>query len=140
YQLGIRLGVDRLATWAHKVGLGQKTGIDLPQERAGFIPTSRFYDARRGAGAWGRGVVLNLAIGQGENLTTPLPLAQLAGAIASRGRLARVHAVDALVDPETGVVQPVRFAPPTALKLPEDIWYALVEVMEGGGCPGTDGG
>jgi penicillin-binding protein 2 len=43
------VGVDGLATWAEKIGLGAQTGIDLPQERAGLIPTTRWYDKRRGA-------------------------------------------------------------------------------------------
>ena len=139
YQLGLRLGVDRLATWAQKIGLGAKTGIDLPQERSGLIPTSGYYDRRRGAGRWTRGVSLNLAIGQGENLITPLQLVGIAVAVANRGRLVRPHVVEEILDPATGTARPVRSEPRTALRLPEETWDALGQAMEQVVAAGTGG-
>ncbi len=118
YQLGLRLGVDKLATWAQRIGLGAKTGIDLPQERSGLIPTTAYYDRHHGAGKWTRGVTLSLAIGQGENLATPLQLAMIAATVASRGRVARPHVVEEIVDPASGAARAVSPTPKTALKLP----------------------
>jgi len=139
YQLGLRLGVDKLATWAQKIGLGAKTGIDLPQERAGLIPTSGYYDKRRGAGKWSRGVTLNLAIGQGEDLITPLQLAMIPATVASRGRVARPHVVEQIVDPISGQGHAVSPPPKSAVVLPAETWDALAAAMEQVVAGGTGG-
>ncbi|HZI89620.1 MAG TPA: penicillin-binding protein 2, partial [Candidatus Polarisedimenticolia bacterium] len=93
YQLGVRMGVDRLADYMAKLRLSEKTGIDLPQERRGLFPDAAWYDKRFGAGRWSRGLVLNLAIGQGEVNLTPVKLAQLAAFIANGGTLWRPHLI-----------------------------------------------
>ena len=139
YQLGLKLGVDRLAKWADAIGLGAKTGIDLPQERAGLIPTSKWYDKRRGAGKWTNGVTLNIAIGQGEDLATPLQLAMIAASVASRGRVARPHVVDQIEDPITGEGHGVSPPPKAALVLPAETWDALSAAMEQVVAGGTGG-
>jgi penicillin-binding protein 2 len=130
YQLGLRLGVDRLATWASKMGLGQKTGIDLPQERSGLVPTSKWFDRRRGAGKWTNGVMLNLAIGQGENLYTPIQIAQVGVTIASQGAIRTPHMVQDILDPITGGEHAVQPPPHQALTLPAETWAALSLAME----------
>jgi len=139
YQLGLRLGVDKLATWAQKIGLGAKTGIDLPQERSGLIPTSAYFDRHRGAGRWTKGVTLNLAIGQGEDLVTPLQLAMIAATVASRGRVARPHVVEEIVDPASGAGRGVSPPPKVALHLPTETWDALATAMEQVVAAGTGG-
>jgi penicillin-binding protein 2 len=139
YQLGLRLGVDRLATWAQKLGLGQKTGIDLPQERSGLVPTSKWFDQRRGPGKWTKGVVLSLAIGQGENLYTPIQITQIAVGIAMRGRINTPHVVEEVVDPATGQGTPVEHAERQALTLPDATWSALIDAMERTVSAGTGG-
>jgi penicillin-binding protein 2 len=93
YQLGSMLGLPRLEATARGYGLGQRTGVDLPQERKGFIPSEAWYDQRWGAGKWPKGLLLNLAIGQGELLVTPIQLAQMACEAANGGRPVRPHAV-----------------------------------------------
>ena len=139
YQLGLRVGVDGLATWAEKIGLGAKTGIDLPQERAGLIPTTRWYDKRRGAGKWTKGVTLNIAIGQGEDLVTPLQMAMIAATVASRGRVARPHVVEQIEDPVSGEGRSVSVAPKAAVVLPTETWDALSTAMEQVVAGGTGG-
>jgi penicillin-binding protein 2 len=89
YQLGIRLGLDRLAQFMKTIGLADRSGIDLPQERRGLFPNSSWYDRRFGAGRWSRGLVLNLAIGQGEASVTPVKLAQITAMAANGGTLWR---------------------------------------------------
>jgi penicillin-binding protein 2 len=86
YQLGLRLGLDSLAAFARRTPLGSPTGIDLPGENPGIIPDRAWLDERYGEGEWRAGILLNLAIGQGEILTTPLQLALLYSAIANNGR------------------------------------------------------
>ncbi|MFH0778346.1 MAG: penicillin-binding protein 2 [Candidatus Eisenbacteria bacterium] len=87
YQLGIRLGIDRMYRAANRFGLNRRTAIELPDEKGGFYPSVDWYDRTFGKGMWGKGVVLNLAIGQGEILVTPIQLACLCAATANGGRL-----------------------------------------------------
>lgn len=98
YQLGERIGVSGIAKGALKLDFGKLTGVDLPNEKAGLIPTSDWYNDRYGKGRWSRGVALNLAVGQGEILTTPIQLARFTAAIANGGILYRPFIVKEIVD------------------------------------------
>jgi len=93
YQLGLRIGLERLAAFMSKLKLSERTGIDLPQERRGLFPDPAWYDRRFGAGRWSRGITLNLAIGQGEVSLTPVKLAQLAAFVGNGGVLWKPHLV-----------------------------------------------
>jgi len=91
YQLGVRSGLNRISDFMKRLTMSDRTGIDLPQERRGLFPDPAWYDRRYGAGQWSKGLVLNLAIGQGEVSLTPVKLAQLTAVIASNGLLLRPH-------------------------------------------------
>jgi penicillin-binding protein 2 len=93
YQAGLRLGLDSLTAYAKEIGLGTNTGIDMPGEKPGNIPTRQWLDTRYGKGKWGAGSVLNFAIGQGEVTATPLQMAVLYGAIANGGMAVRPYLV-----------------------------------------------
>lgn len=95
YQLGNMLGVDGISEMAHLMRVPDKTGIDLPQEKAGQIPDSKYMDKRYGPGNWSRGAALNMAIGQGEDLLTPVEMASMAATLAT-GRVPRVHVVQSV--------------------------------------------
>jgi len=86
YQLGLKLGVDRLAWYARAFGLGELTGIDLDHEARGLVPTASWKRKRTGI-AWQKGETLSVAIGQGYNLTTPLQLLVMVSSIANGGTL-----------------------------------------------------
>ncbi len=94
YQLGLKLGLSNLEQTARAFGLGARTGVDLPQESRGLIPNNAYYDRRWGVGKWRSGLLLNLAIGQGELLLTPLQLALVAAEVANNGRALRPHLVE----------------------------------------------
>lgn len=66
------------------MGYGYKLGIDLPGEKRGFIPNSKFYD-KVYRGRWNSSTVISIAIGQGEILATPLQICNLAATVANRG-------------------------------------------------------
>ncbi|MBN1425850.1 penicillin-binding protein 2 [Candidatus Fermentibacteria bacterium] len=85
YNIGLGLGIERLGRWAHAVGFGEPTGIDLPNEKSGLFPTVEWFNRAYGRWGWSRGTVVNLAIGQGEVLATPLQLAVLFGAVGNDG-------------------------------------------------------
>jgi len=86
YQLGLQLGVDRLAKYAINCGLGKKTGSGMDLERKGLIPTSKWKLLKTGE-VWQRGETLSIAIGQGFNLVTPMQMLCLIAAVANGGTL-----------------------------------------------------
>jgi len=71
YKLGEWLGVDKIVKWSDKMGVGRRTGIDLPGEATGFLPTPLWRERRTGE-RWFLGNTYHLAIGQGDLLVTPL--------------------------------------------------------------------
>ena len=95
YQVGEKLGVDRLAWYAKASGLGSPTGIQLDHESSGLIPTAAWKQQRTGI-PWQGGETLSLAIGQGFNLTTPLQMAALIAAVANNGKLYQPIILDAI--------------------------------------------
>ena len=84
--LGVRLGVDRIASFAKAFNLGRITGIPLPDEKPGLIPTSEWKQRRFGV-PWYPGETVSISIGQGYDLTTPLQLAVSYGALANGGTI-----------------------------------------------------
>ncbi len=86
YQLGNLLGATRLAKWASLLGLGKKTGIDLNLEYVGIVPTPTWKMEVKKTG-WSSGDTINMAIGQGFNLATPLQILNLYSAIGNGGHL-----------------------------------------------------
>jgi len=127
YQVGIKLGLPPLEAAATAFGLGQRTGIDLPQERRGLIPTTAFYDKRWGAGKWPKGLLLNLAIGQGELLVTPLQLALMAAEVANGGAALRPHVVKEIRGaPDYHVPHPIQ----PGFTASDAVWQAVHEGLE----------
>jgi len=88
YNLGKMIGVDKLAWYAGQFGFGAPTGIDLPRERAGLIPTKAWKLAKLKE-PWQMGETISLAIGQGFNLVTPLQLVNAYSTLANGGTLWR---------------------------------------------------
>jgi penicillin-binding protein 2 len=85
YQLGEKLSADMIGAYGVKWFLSGKTGIDLPGETAGLVPDAAYYDRAYGKGKWTKGVMLNLSIGQGELLLTPVELLCFISGVANRG-------------------------------------------------------
>lgn len=85
YDIAKRIGIDRIAAMATRFGLGTKTGIELPSEKGGVIPTRAWKKALIGT-AWQQGETLISGIGQGFVLTTPLQLAVMTARIANGGK------------------------------------------------------
>jgi penicillin-binding protein 2 len=104
YQVGQRLGVDKLSFYARASGLGAKTGIDLDNEASGIIPTAD-WKKRRTGDVWQRGETLSLAIGQGFNLVTPLQMADFISSVANGGKRYRPLLVKKIVDQKERMVK-----------------------------------
>ncbi|GJQ62775.1 MAG: penicillin-binding protein 2 [Melioribacteraceae bacterium] len=100
YQLALKIGLKRWGEYLRKFGFGYKTGVDIPEEIAGFIPDSSYYN-RVYKNDWTDGILLSLGIGQGELSTTPIQLAQYAALLANYGKSVKPHFVKGIIDPET---------------------------------------
>ncbi len=92
YTLADRLGIDRIAKYATEFGFGQKTGIDLPGEQPGLMPSPQ-WAMKNYHRKWYAGETISVGIGQGAIEATPLQLARIIGGIASGGHLVRPHTV-----------------------------------------------
>ena len=93
YQVGHRLGLERWGRYARGFGLGTPTGFDVGDEQRGLVPDTDYYDPAENR-VWTPGKILNLAIGQGELLVTPLQMAMMTAAVANGGVLYRPYILD----------------------------------------------
>ena len=92
YQLGAKLGIDRIAKWSRAFGLGEKSGIALDDEKSGIIPDTE-WKRKRFRQPWFPGETISVAIGQGYVTVTPLQLANMMAAVANGGKLFRPYLV-----------------------------------------------
>ena len=92
YTLANRLGIDTIAKYAESLGIGEKTGVDLPDEAAGTMPSTEWKLKTQHA-PWYAGETISVGIGQGAITVTPLQLARALGGIASGGVMYRPHLV-----------------------------------------------
>jgi penicillin-binding protein 2 len=90
YTLAEKLGIDRIAKYATMFGLGQKTGIDLPQEASGVMPSEE-WKIRNFKQKWFAGETISVGIGQGAVAVTPMQLARAVAAISMDGRMVVPH-------------------------------------------------
>jgi penicillin-binding protein 2 len=108
FQMAGKLGIDRLGYWARQYGFGSPTGIDLPGEVAGIVPTNRWKQDALGAPIF-PGETYQAGIGQGYDVVTPIQLINAYAALANGGTLYRPQIVHDIVGPDGSVVRP--FAP-----------------------------
>ncbi|MEE9464342.1 MAG: penicillin-binding protein 2 [Candidatus Neomarinimicrobiota bacterium] len=87
YKLIQWIGFDAWAEMARTLGFGSPTGVDLPQELVGLVPTPEYMDRKYAQEGWTAGHLLNLVLGQGDVLVTPLQITRMTAAIANGGRL-----------------------------------------------------
>jgi penicillin-binding protein 2 len=92
YTMGEKYGIDNIEAFAKACGFGAPTGIELPHEKSGLVP-SRDWKRRRFGERWQRGETLNVSIGQGYTLATPLQVACFVSALLNGGRLMEPHLV-----------------------------------------------
>lgn len=86
YQMAERLGIDKIEQFAKACGFGAPTGIDLPHEKSGLVP-SKSWKRRRFGEPWHRGETLNVSIGQGATLVTPVQVAVFVASLMNGGKL-----------------------------------------------------
>jgi penicillin-binding protein 2 len=124
YQLAGMLGIDRLGYWAKQYGFGEPTGVDLPSEVAGIVPTNAWKQDALGAEIF-PGETYQAGIGQGYDAVTPLQLINAYAALANGGTLYQPQIVRDIVGPDGTVIRP--FKPKVLHKL--DVNSSVLRVM-----------
>lgn len=133
YQLGDRLDGhgDPLEKWAHNLGIGEKTGIDLPAEVSGLLPTPQWrdnlYKHHQTDRPWTVGDNINLAVGQGDLQADPLQMAVAYATLANGGNVLRPHIGQRVEDSTGQVVEEVRPAYRRQLKINADYRQAILD-------------
>ncbi|MFL5778333.1 MAG: penicillin-binding transpeptidase domain-containing protein, partial [Chloroflexota bacterium] len=107
FQLAGMLGIDRLAHWAHEYGFGAKTGIDLPGEVPGIVPSNAWKQNAVGEAIY-PGETYQAGIGQGYDVVTPIQLINAYAALANGGKLYQPQIVREVVGPDGKVVRPFK--------------------------------
>jgi penicillin-binding protein 2 len=100
------LGVERIVNYARDYGFGEITGVDLPGELEGFIPTPQWKE-RRFHERWQGGDTMNMAIGQGYTLVTPIQMADMVSMVVNDGVIYRPHVLKEVRDPLTGAIEEI---------------------------------
>ena len=138
YRLAVALGIERMHEFLGKFGLGQRTGIDIPGEQPGLLPSREWKRGafqRREDQAWFPGETVITGIGQGYMLATPLQLAQAAAILGNRGQGFRPTLLAAVEDLGTGEHQAFEPQPLPPLQLSplqvEEAVDSMVAVMHG---------
>lgn len=127
YDLASRMEIADLAGFASQFGIGRRLAVDVPETSAGLMPDAQWKRANRGV-MWYPGDSVNVGIGQGDVLVTPLQLATMAATIANRGRIVRPRMLLASDRPlvEFDPPQPL----PPVIGPSADDWERMVDAME----------
>jgi penicillin-binding protein 2 len=132
YTLGLRMnGTPGLQRWAHKLGIGRTTGIDLPGESAGLLPTPAWRDELYRKGLtdrpWSAGDNINLAVGQGDVQVDPLQLAVAYATVGNGGTVVRPHLGMQVVDSAGRVVQEIDPGPQRKVHVDSEYRSAILD-------------
>jgi penicillin-binding protein 2 len=130
YQLALTLGIDRISGFLAAFGVGTPTGVDLPGEKSGLLP-SRDWKRRVRRENWYPGETLNVGIGQGYLTTTPMQLAAITARMAMRGGGAKLHLLHAMQDATSTSLTavPPELLPPIRIH-DASHWVRIVTAME----------
>ena len=130
YTVGQRMGIETIASFAHQFGLGEETGIELPSERVGIVPSEAWKRKAKNE-AWLPGETISASIGQGYVNVTPLQMASLIGTVANDGVTFRPRLVQAVMNRATGELQQRVAVPKRTLKLRPGILPLIKEALAG---------
>jgi penicillin-binding protein 2 len=127
YELGRKMGISKIAQHAHTLGLGERTGIDLPGERAGVMPSPEWKMQARGT-KWFAGETISVSIGQGAVSVTPLQVLRAISAIAAGGRIQTPHVIlhsDRGNLPQSWPSQQVPVNPASLARVRDGMWGSV---------------
>src|ERR1035437_3591348 len=127
YTLAEKLGISRIAKYATMLGLGQKTGIDLPQEVSGVMPSEE-WKIKNFKQKWYAGETISVGIGQGAVATTPIQIARAVGAVTSDGVLVRPHVAFPDQFPP-GFKQAASYNDQVKIPLDQENWMTITDAL-----------
>ena len=127
YTLAEKLGIERISKYATMLGLGQKTGIDLPQEASGVMPSEE-WKLRNFKQKWFAGETISVGIGQGAVAATPIQMARAFAAIASGGHMVRPHVTNP-TDLPPGIVQASGVPDEVTVPIDPKNWEIITDAM-----------
>jgi penicillin-binding protein 2 len=128
YTLGQRMGIDVMAEFGKEFGLGQGTGVELPSERTGIMPSTSWKQQAKNE-PWLPGETISAAIGQGYVTVTPLQMASLIGTVANDGVSYRPRLVQAVMDRTTGNLQELPAVPRGKIKAKPETFGVIKEAL-----------
>lgn len=131
YNVGIRLGQERLLKWAHRFGFGEKTGVDLPGEHPGLVGDEAYLVNELGEDGWFDGHSANMAIGQGPIEATALQVAVMTAVIANGGKRVVPQVVARITDAGEPVPPVKREQEPVLIDLKPSTLYYVRAGMRG---------
>ncbi|QZA77153.1 penicillin-binding protein 2 [Deefgea tanakiae] len=134
YQLAVQMGIDKIAGFMSTMDFGNKTGVDLPGERPGILPSPEWKKQRFKNPAqkkWFSGETVSIGIGQGYNSFTPMQMAHATATLANRGVAFKPHAVATLTDPSTGKMTLVEPKPNKTMDWKPENIERIIRGMEG---------
>jgi len=123
------IGIEDWAHIARDFGFGQRANIDIPGENKGLVPDTKYMNRKYGQNKWTRGNLLNIVVGQGDVLVTPLQLAQFAGMLAQRGTQFQPHFVNKVVSKNGDVIQVNISQPNDRVTASKDSWDFVHQSM-----------
>jgi penicillin-binding protein 2 len=127
YTLAEKLGIDRIAKYATMLGLGQKTGIDLPNEVNGVMPSEE-WKIKNFKQKWFAGETISVGIGQGAVATTPVQLIRAISAISMDGRMVVPHVVNPTELP-AGMVNVQQYTEVKSIPIDPNGWNTITDAM-----------
>jgi len=127
YTLAEKLGIDRIAKYATALGLGQKTGIDLPDEASGVMPSEE-WKIHNFKQKWFAGETISVGIGQGAVATTPVQLMRAIAAISMDGRMVVPHVVDPIGLPQN-YLEVNHYTEVKSIPIEVDGWNLITDAM-----------
>lgn len=136
YTAGQRMGIDTIASYAKLFGLGSPTGIELPSERLGIVPSTDWKQKVRGE-QWLPGETISASIGQGYVTVTPIQMASLTATVANNGVPVRPRLVKAVMDRATGRVLELPSVPLSRLSIKPETLAIIRNALAGVVTEGT---
>ena len=109
YKLILKIGFQNWTKYGKMFGFGQKTGIDIPEETSGLLPSEEYFNKIYGPKGWTQGYLVSLGIGQGELGVSPLQMAVYCATLANSGTFYQPHFVKFLKNPYSGELTPVSY-------------------------------
>jgi penicillin-binding protein 2 len=107
FTMSLEVGLENWVKFAQLFQFGKPTQLDLPNESPGLVPTRQYFNKKYGERGWTKGQILNLAVGQGDLLVTPLQMAYFATILANEGFAFKPHLIKKIEDPISGEIIPV---------------------------------